>query len=371
METDTPRAWPDIAIPPGQTIEEEIAARGISKGELAMRMGRPPQAISEILSGNKEITPETAAALERVLGMSAQFWLNLEAAYRYNKARLEREANEQHEATTLLPRYPYTAMARLGWVPPVTRRIERLHALYEFFGAASLRSIAATSQAAYRVADRSRVSPEALAAWLRQGEREAARISNLRPFHKQTLIANLPDMRRLAASHPPDFFTRLKQICAGCGVALVYVPHLPGTFANGAVRWYGPKDCPLVQVTIRGRYADIFWFSFFHEIGHILRHDRRSRFVELEPGAGPLPGATAQQEQEANRFAADTLIPPEQFERLIGMTYSEANVRHMAQLFGISPGIIVGRLQHERLLPPTHLNGLRVKLAYAGPEASP
>jgi len=84
------RSWPDIAIPPGETLAEEIAARGLSQSELARQMGRPVQAINEIINGKKEITAQTALDLERVLGISGQFWVRLDADYQYNKERIRR-----------------------------------------------------------------------------------------------------------------------------------------------------------------------------------------------------------------------------------------------------------------------------------------
>jgi addiction module HigA family antidote len=82
------RTWPDVAIPPGETLAEEIEARGMSQSELARQMNRPVQAINEIINGGKAITAETALQLEEVLGIPGSFWVRLEADYRYNKARL-------------------------------------------------------------------------------------------------------------------------------------------------------------------------------------------------------------------------------------------------------------------------------------------
>jgi HTH-type transcriptional regulator/antitoxin HigA len=84
------RVWPDVAIPPGATLAEEIEARGMSQAELARRMGRPIQAVNEIVRGKKAITAETALGLEDVLGTPAHFWLRLEADHQLSMARLAR-----------------------------------------------------------------------------------------------------------------------------------------------------------------------------------------------------------------------------------------------------------------------------------------
>lgn len=86
MVTKT-KAYPDIAIPPGEFLAEEIEARGISQKELARRMGRPINTINEIINGKKAITAETALQLEEVMKeIPARFWLNLEIDYQLTKA---------------------------------------------------------------------------------------------------------------------------------------------------------------------------------------------------------------------------------------------------------------------------------------------
>jgi len=80
-----------MVIPPGEFLEEEIEARGISQRELARQTGRPAQAINEIIRGRKRITAETALDLERVLGTPASFWMNLESNYQLAVVRLRRQ----------------------------------------------------------------------------------------------------------------------------------------------------------------------------------------------------------------------------------------------------------------------------------------
>jgi len=88
-KTDT---YPDIAIPPGEYLAEEIEVRGISQKELARRMGRPLNAINEIINGKKAITAETALQLEEAMPeIPARFWLNLETDYQLTKALLNKK----------------------------------------------------------------------------------------------------------------------------------------------------------------------------------------------------------------------------------------------------------------------------------------
>lgn len=357
MATST-RAWPDIAIPPGELLAETLETLGLSQAELARRAGRPAQAINEIIRGTKGITPETALQFERVLGVPAHVWTRLEADYRHNKARLEDQARLRGELP-LASRYPYAALAAHGWVRRTRQALEQLEELLRFFAVVSLKQVPTIEAAAFRRSRKVNTSPEALAAWLRQGEREAQTLP-VAKFSVPQLRAALPELRSLTRRPPEEFEPRLRQLLSDAGVALVLLPHLPGTGAHGATRWLNP-DKALVQMSIRYRWADIFWFSLFHEIGHLLLHDRSSVFIEDENGD------QQDLEHEADRFATDELIPLTAFEVFIQRPDRRARtaVLEFAQEIDVAPSIVVGRLHHEKHLPHSHLNDLRSRFAWA------
>lgn len=361
MATET-RVWPDVAIPPSEFLTETLAALGLSQAELARRAGRPVQAINEIVRGTKEITPETALQLERVLGVPAHIWTRLEADYRHVKARLEDQARLKDEVA-FAEGYPYATMAAHGWVARSRDPLVRVQELLKFFGVASLRHMPQAQFAAFRRSAKVDASAKALAAWLRQGEREAQRITTA-VFKADHLRALLPELRGLAARPPEVFQPQIRHLLADGGVAFVVVPHLPKTGAHGATRWLGP-DKALLQMSIRYSWDDIFWFSLFHELGHLLLHKREDVFIEDDTGRGS-------REQEANKFAADALIPPKDYAAFIerGDYRSKASVRTFARQHGVAASIVVGRLQHDGHIPHSHLNDLRVRFAWNnGPDA--
>ncbi|NIM04678.1 MAG: HigA family addiction module antidote protein, partial [Armatimonadetes bacterium] len=303
--------WPDKAIPPGALLAETLEAKGMSQAELARRSGRPQQALNEIIMGKKQITPETALELERVLGTPAYIWLNLERDYRFNKARLE-DIRRLTKQVGQMKKFPYLEMARLGWVSRTRDVLERVRELLAFFGVASLSNLPAIKAPAYRKSKRRTASPEALAAWLRKGEMDAQEIK-ASPFSEKKLKAALSTMRRMTRRSPEEFQQPLCDLCAECGIALVFIPHLPKTHANGAVRWLD-KDTAVVQLSVLHRYDDIFWFSLFHELGHILLHGKRDVFVETEDME------KNDKEREADRFAANRLIPPSDYKQLLSLS---------------------------------------------------
>ena len=351
--------WPDIAIPPGETLAETLDAMGITRAELARRANRPVQAISEIVQGKKGITPETALELERVLGVPAHVWVQLEADYRTVKARLADREHLKEKEVPLAKKFPYGTMAKLGWVPFTTGPIERAEALLRFFGVASLHRIMdQCSCTAWRKSKKTVTSSGALTAWLRRGEIEAQYVETA-PFDAPGLMEMLPMLRSLTRDSPEVFQPKLREILARQGIVLVLIPELPKTGAHGATRWLGTKA--VLQLSLRYCWADIFWFTVFHELGHILRHGRREIFIEFDQDRED------EQEREADAFAARYLIPEHAYKKFIAgkTSFSAVMVKDFATEIGVHPGIVVGRLQYEKRVSHAYLNGLRVQYRWA------
>ena len=349
---------PDYAIAPGETIRETLTALGMTQAELADRMGRPKKTINELVNGKAAIIPETAVQLERVLGIPAQMWLNLEANYQATKAKTA-HMEQLEQGIERVKDFPYTEMAKLGWVPSTRKAVEKVENLLSFLGVASFAALDREPAAAYRVAQCKEASGCALAAWLRRGELVAQHIET-EHFNKRKVTKAIPLFRDMTNWPAARFQDRLKALCASCGVALVMVPHLKRTYVHGATQWLTATKA-VVQLTIRCGWADIFWFSFFHEIGHLLLHDKRNQiFVNFGERQ------STDEETEADEFAANTLIPPHDFERIRQAgQFTPRAVRAAAEELGIAPGVLVGRLQHEKLLTHIQMNFLRERFTWA------
>jgi HTH-type transcriptional regulator/antitoxin HigA len=343
------RVWPDIAVPPGEILAETLEAKGISQAELARRAGRPTQAISEIVQGKKEITADTAIEFERVLGIPAHIWVRLEADFRATRARLA-DAQKLASEVPLSRECPYKEMASFGWVPAESDKIERVRNLLSFFAVASLKNLSATAE--WRRSSALTASECALAAWLRQGEIEARKLA-IGKFDATALQDILPALRSFTREKPAAFEPKLTKVLADVGVALVFVPHLKKTGAHGATRWLGPKA--VVELSVRYRWADIFWFTLFHELAHLVHHGRKGIFINSDSSQ------REPREREADRFAADTLIPKSAYARFLERRtqFSADATRAFAEQIGVQSGIVVGRLQHDRKIPRSNLNGLR------------
>jgi len=343
---------PDYAVPPGTTLLETIQEKGMSQAELAQRTGRPLKTINEIIRGKAAITAETALQLERVLGVPASFWNNLERNYRESLAAIK-EQKALDSAAKWAEKFPLKEMAKQHLIPDVREEIERLRALLGFFGVSSLaawESMWTSPAVSYRRSPAFRTSPWATAAWLRIGELSAQK-AKLPAFNKAGFKHALGRLRALTLSEPQEVRERLVEECRKCGVAVVFAKELPGTSIHGAVRWTG--DAPVIQVSCRYKKEDRFWFTFFHEAGHIVLHGKREVFLEDDERSG-------EKEEEADSFAENLLVPENEWEQFREAgDYSEPAIRAFARLVRVSPGIIVGRMQHEGIIPFSRLNHLR------------
>lgn len=350
---------PNYAIPPGEILEEELESRGMPQAELAQRMGLARKTINEIVKGKAPITHDSALKLERIFRQPAEYWLNLENLFQ--QAQLRQQEHKKLEADSQwLERLPLNQMIKFGWIEKSDNKVKQLEEVLSFFGIASVGQwdvVWGRLRVAYRKSKAFDVSAEAISVWLRQGEIEAQSI-NCSPYDAQKFRNGLNDVRALTRQKDPKVFVpRLQELCATCGVAVVFVPELEGTRVSGATRWL-TKDKAIIQLSLRYKSDDHLWFTFFHEAGHIIKHGKKELFLE----GGEIKDA---HEDEANEFASSLLVPPKMLSDFIQQgNLSAASVTAFADLVGISPGIVVGQLQHRGVLPYTHLNWLKQRFKW-------
>ena len=149
----------------------------MTQKELAARLGRPAQAINEIIKAKKSITPETAIGLGKVLGIDPQFWTNLEVNYRMTLAR-KREEDMLTASVQWLDEYPIRELLKRGWIQAGRDRSSRLKALMSFLGVAVAEPRAFQKAVGFRITEAAqhKVSLGALAVWLRKGELDAQEV---------------------------------------------------------------------------------------------------------------------------------------------------------------------------------------------------
>jgi addiction module HigA family antidote len=341
--------------PPGDTLFETIEALGISQSELASRMARPVKTINEIIQGKASVTPETAIQLERVTGVPADFWLEREKNYRLELAEIL-EAERVLQEKEWLANFPIKDIIKHGWIQVSTKDpLECVEAIFRFFrvgnkeGFYNCSCYASLASPDYRLTRQADKNPYALAAWLRQGEIQAEGME-VAAFDRRKFKDSLQEIKAVMAAHPEDFFVHLTRISGEAGVKVVHTPSLPHAKVHGATRWMG--DTPLIQLSNQWKRNDIFWFTFFHEAGHILKHGKKEVFIE---GIEPTELAKVK-EQEADDFAISltfSLKEEEEFLALGGPNgWTTKQVGDFAKKVGTHPAMIVGRLERNKIITP-------------------
>jgi HTH-type transcriptional regulator / antitoxin HigA len=308
--TATMEFCPNWASAPGDTIADLLEERGWSISEFAGRLGETNDQARQLLQGRATITVGTARKLEKVLGGTAEFWMARDFQFREDVDRIHRLDQEW------LNELPLGDMIRFGWLQPPPRPAEEVEACLRFFGSTS---VAAWRQAygsiqalvAFRTSRAFDSHPAAVATWLRKGEIESAKIM-CSPWNADRFRNSLSDIRRLTLKKDPaHFLSELQRVCSESGVAVSVVRAPNGCRASGATKFLSDEKAMLL-LSFRYLSDDQFWFTFFHEAGHLLLHGRDSVFLE------GLDAESEVKEREANELvkiylpntAPETLLGP-------------------------------------------------------------
>ena len=219
-----------IATPPGATIKEQLNDRGMSQKEFAARMDMSEKHISKLINGDVQLTPETAVRLEMVLGVPAKFWNNLEAIYREKIIKAEAE-NAMEVDKEMVKKFPYGEMVKFGWIPDAGESNEKVVNLRKFFEVVELSLIG--KEQITRIACRRLAITEksdlALMAWAQEARIKARNIQTA-SINIKGLTSVLNNIRNMTVLNPKEFCPKIKKCLADCGIALVFLPHLEGSF---------------------------------------------------------------------------------------------------------------------------------------------
>ena len=351
MISNTDEFHSDWASPPGNTITCLLEEESISAGDLREHIGYTPNQFRELIDGKSTISIGLARKLTEFVGSSVEFWIERDSQYQQKLESL-REANDK-----FLSKLPVEDMIRFGWLELARSPAEQLTKCLDFFGISNATEwFRIYEQNEYELAFRTshsfRLRPGAVSAWLRQGEVVANQIS-CAPWSPRVLKEQIPAIRSLTrVKDPGNFLPKLKCYCAEAGVAMAVVRAPRGCSASGVVRFLNTKKA-LVQLSFRYLSDDHFWFTLFHEIGHLLLHKPTRILLEEESQE------ITDEEHEASEFSANVLIPKKYRSEMANLKLNSKEIIRFAIHIGISPGIVVGQLQHIGKLKFNQLNGLK------------
>jgi addiction module HigA family antidote len=292
--------FPQSRPHPGETLLEKLEEMKMGPKEFALRAGKPEKTIIAVLKGDSSITADMAVQFENITRIPAQFWMDHQRGYDEFIARKKREAVIR-QATPWAKQFPLEDMIQKGWLPQVKTLKEKTMEMLSFFGFSNHKAweeyyFKQQLKVAFRISLAQTKDPYAVSAWLRQGEIQALELT-AKKYSEKKFKETLPMLKSILENHNDKSFNQLQILCLEAGVKVVKTPSLNNAPISGATRWL--SDTPLIQLTDESTQIDHFWFTFFHEVGHILLHGKKDVFLEnLE-----YSDKDNQKEIEADEFA--------------------------------------------------------------------
>ncbi|MCH8622498.1 HigA family addiction module antitoxin [Undibacterium sp. TS12] len=335
---------PAEVFPPGEFLREELEAREWSQQELADILGRPPRLVSELISGKRAVTPETARGLADAFGTSAEYWMSLESQYQLSKVKST--DNQVARKARLYGKFPVREMFRRGWIQ-ASESIEVLEQRFcEFFDINGMDDQPVLTHYAKKTDVTMDVNPLQLA-WLYR-VRSMATQQVIPAYSRPKLVNAVEKLRTLLLA--PEEARHVPRILAEAGVRLVFVESISGSRIDGACFWLN-EDKPVIGMTLRYDRIDNFWFVLRHEIEHVLQEDGRINGEHIiDSDVGAETEALSECEKRANAAGADFCVPSGQLENFVARVqpyFSEQKVLAFAQRLNLHPGLVVGQLQRR------------------------
>ena len=280
----------DFIIHPGETIKEVLEEKQMSQEELAIRTGFSPKHVSEVVNGKKGISPSFAKSLEYVFGMPASFWINLQGIYDKEileyKEQEEIDENEVNIVKSLKSLINYAE--NMGIMTKTKNIISQIIELRNICNVNNLTYInhLVTNQVAFRKSQTIETNVYVLYVWLRICELIAEKSNMVNEYSEEKLKANINNIK--------------KCMFLECGITFQVVKNFKGAPVQGFIKKIDNRI--ILSMTIRRAFADEFWFTLFHEIGHLLNGDIVStQFIDYADSKSDM-------EDKADKFASNTLI---------------------------------------------------------------
>ena len=337
---------PAEIFPPGEFLKDELEARGWTQVEFAEIIGKDTRLISEVISGKRSVTPETAMALGEALDTGAEFWMNLESQYQLSKVRPVQSSIARKAA--LHSKFPVREMVKRGWIE-TNKNIEILEQqVFNFFGIAANDETPSFMHAAKKTSYNDATMLQI--AWLCRA-RSAALSSPAEKYSETKLGIAISELK--AQLEFIDGIRNVASILQKGGIRFVIIEPLPGCKIDGACFWLN-KDTPVVALSLRFDRVDNFWHTLFHELDHVKHKEGMSQPVIDSDIFNESESAMPAIEIRANEAAAEDLISRKDLDSFIARVspiFSDDKIIGFSRRLHIHPGIVVGQLQRRKLIP--------------------
>ena len=334
-----------IAFHPGYYIKEIIEDSGLTQEDFAKRLDTTPKNLSYLVRGEQSLSVDIAMKLSRMLGTSINYWLNLQQTYDTLIAEMDYQKEIKLEKE-VFKELDYGYFKKYFGMPDLPRKInEQIDVVRSFLQVSTLTVFKKRDMAvSFRNCGKNMNDGNIIKAniMVQIAINQALKIEAPK-FDKKKFEKAVDYALTLTTQHG-DFYPLIRKVFEDAGVIFVILPNLPGSGINGATKKIGQNV--MLMVNDRRFYSDTFWFTLFHEIGHIINGDYGITFENEHAG----------QEDAADKYAEDKLIPPGEYEAFVRMNeFSENAVRRFAERIDRDPGIVLGRLQNDQIVPFTNV----------------
>lgn len=335
----------DFIIHPGETIKEVLEEKQMNQEELAIRTGFSPKHVSEVVNGKKGISPSFAKSLQYVFGIPASFWINLQGIYDKElleyKEQVEIDENEVNIIKQLKDLIKYAEELQI--IKKTKNEISQIIELRNICNVTNLTYInkLCTSAVAFRKSKTIETNLYVLYVWIRICELIAEKSKIENEYNEEKLKANISDIKKCMYLEVNEAIRELTRIFAECGIIFQVVKNFTGAPVQGFIKKNDNRI--ILSMTIRGAFADIFWFTLFHEIGHLLNDDIGNfNFIDFANSKSDM-------EDLADKYARNTLINEDDFNNFINQqNLTESDIINFAKQQNVQPFIVVGRIQKEK-----------------------
>ena len=333
----------DLLVHPGKTIKEVLEDKKMSQEELAIRTEYSSKHISEVVRGKKDISSEFANRLEYALCIPASFWMNLQNNYDKEVFEINSLINiEEKELNILKDLKDVIKFCENEEIIECNSKREiTILNMRKFLNLNNLCSIPSLpiKQAAFRGSKANKVNVYVLYAWQKLCEYFTSKIKITNSYDIEKLKTKYDDIKKTMFLPANDMVDKLKNIFAECGIAFEVVQHFTGAPVQGFIQKRNAKV--ILCMTIRQSFSDIFWFTLFHEIGHLVNDDFDNQYIDYQ-------FIESKEEQEADMFAKNMLIDQNDYDNFIkscNLTINE--IKKFANFQNVKPGIVIGRIQND------------------------
>lgn len=333
----------DLIVHPGETIKELLEEKEMTQEELAIRTGYSAKHISEVISGKKDISSKLANSLEYVFGIPTEFWINLQGIYDKEVLELEKINNIKEEEFSIL-----NELKDIVKYCETTKIIESglnksltLLSMRKFLNVNNLNSIPnlPLQQVAFRGSKKLKININVLYAWKKICEYLTDEINVVNKFDKELLKTKYQDLKNTMFLGPNEMIDELKKIFLECGIAFEVVHNFAGAPVQGYIQ--KRKGKVSLCMTIRQSFSDIFWFTLFHEIAHLLNDDFNTQYIDYS-------FIESEVEKKADIFARNTLIDDNDYQKFIkNGKFDISTISEFANSQSVKPGIVIGRIQND------------------------